>query len=433
MWKSPGTPVLLEESQLAVGLYVWLNMSWDEHPFLTNRFLIKSIKEIETIRSLGAAGRLYYYPEKSTTSPNRKAILETALADIEEEKSAGIISSNKAALAQEILRAERVKKDAYRVQKDAAVRAERAWENAARSTKDALLTMARSPKSAGEQLSLLSRETASTIAKGQEVLLHLLGDKKDSGPQFHALNTMTLCMVLGKRAGLTEAELGELALGALAHDAGKALIPAQIMKTWPRKKHEEDFYRQHVHLSVELATKSGVFSQPALDVIADHHEAVDGTGWPKGRKNISKGARILALVNLYDRLCTPEVPSREALMPSEALATLFRHHATTVDNELLRMLIKLLGIYPRGTVVKLSDDSLALVVAPGPDSLRPRVVIYTPEISKDLAPMLDLSHESDLKIVEALKPSSLPPDALEWLNPQQRLSYFYSVSNGQTN
>ena len=119
-------------------------------------------------------------------------------------------------------------------------------------------------------------------------------------------------------------------------------------------------------------------------------------------------------------------------MPSEALATLFRHHATKVDNELLRMLIKVLGIYPPGTVVKLSDDSLALVVAPGPDSLRPRVVIYTPEISKDLAPMLDLSHDGDLKIIEAIKPSTLPPDVLQWLNPQQRLSYFYSVNNLQS-
>lgn len=61
--------------------------------------------------------------------------------------------------------------------------------------------------------------------EGREVLLHLLGDKEGDGPQFHALNVMTLAMLLGKVAGLNEAQLAELAMGTLAHDIGKAGVP----------------------------------------------------------------------------------------------------------------------------------------------------------------------------------------------------------------
>jgi hypothetical protein len=46
------------------------------------------------------------------------------------------------------------------------------------------------------------------------------------------------------------------------------------------------------------------------------------------------------------------------------------------------------------------------------------------------APMLDLSKEHDLKVVEAIRPTELPPDVLLWLNPQKRLAYYFSVENG---
>ena len=236
-------------------------------------------------------------------------------------------------------------------------------------------------------------------------------------------------MLVGKKMGLTERELADLAMGALAHDAGKVQVPSQILKSGARKKHEEDFYRQHVMFSVQLATQSGAFSRETLTVIADHHEAPDGSGWPRARTESSRAARILAAVNRYDNLCTPEAEGVDPLMPAEALATMFRHEATRFDKTVLTVLIKLLGVYPPGTVVQLSDTSLAMVVGPGPTSLQPQVLIYAPELAKDEAPTLELHTEPSLKILEAIKPATLPPDVRAWLNPQQRLSYFFSVED----
>ena len=287
--------------------------------------------------------------------------------------------------------------------------------------------MVRTPKQAGAQLLDLSQKTASLISQGQEVLLHLLGDKQGEGPQFHALNVMTLSMLLGKAAGLGEQQLAELALGTLAHDIGKAKVPLHILKAKTRAKHEEDFYRMHGAYGLELAKVSGVFGPVALSVIADHHEYLDGSGWPLGKTNPGPAARIAAVVDRYDRLCSPESPEREALMPSEALARLFRTESAKFDQHLLKLLIKLLGVYPPGTLVRLNDESLGLVVSPGKDSLRPNILIYSPEMPKQEAPTIDLAQVAELKIEEALRPSALPADVLQWMNPRQRLSYFFST------
>lgn len=416
----------IDASQLVVGLFVWLDVKWDEHPFLSSRLMVKTQKDLVIIQALDTQGRLYYYPEKSTVVPG-----PVVQAPVEAPDEAALHAQEKAVLVQELQLLEKAKMDKLRLQKDAAARADRAWENAARATREALLNLPRSPKVAGEQLAQLSRETASIVTSGQEILLHLLGEKKDQGPQFHALNTMTLSMLVGKRAGLTERQLSDLALGALAHDAGKALVPLQILKTSRRKKHEEDFARQHVQFGLQFATQSGAFSPDALAVIADHHEAMDGSGWPSGKKDAGMGARILAMVDRYDRLCSPEATDRDPLMPAEALATMFRHEASKFDPILLTTLIKLLGVYPPGTVVQLSDGSLAMVVSPGRQSLQPKVLLYSPELPKDEAPVLELDTEPDIKIAEAVRPATLPLDVLEWLNPQQRLSYFFSVEDGR--
>ena len=422
MWKRPEKPIAINPSQVAIGLYVWLDMPWDDHPFLYNRFKISDAKQIASLRAIKSQGKLYYYPDKSAAEP------EPPLATQEDNAEVVADPIAEAAINEEIERRNKEKHEQRRQQKDVAARADRAWEQAAKVTREAMIGMTRSPKQAGAQLVDLSQKTASMIAQGQEVLLHLLGDKEGDGPQFHALNVMTLAMLLGKVAGLSEAQLAELALGTLAHDIGKAKVPAHILKSNARAKHEEAFYRQHGEYGVELAKISGVFGPTALSVIADHHEYIDGSGWPTGKTNAGPAARIVALVDRYDRLCSPESLGRDALMPAEALARLFRVESARFDQRLLSMLIKLLGVYPPGTLVKLNDESLGLVVSPGKESLRPTILIYSPEVDKRDAPTIDLAQIDELKIEESLRPSSIPADVLQWLNPRQRLSYFFSTN-----
>lgn len=411
-------------TQLVVGLYVWLDMKWMDHPFLTNRFLIKTEQDIAILRSLSLSGKLHYLPGKSLAEPLPPGGAPAAHDTLDDEQTRAA-----EALALEQQRLAMARREKIRQVKDAAARADRAWESAASATREALSTLSRSPRMAGKHLAQLSRETAASIAQGPNVLLHLLGTKEDQGPQFHALNVMTLCMLVGKKAGLTQNELSDLALAALAHDAGKSQIPLPILKNGHRKKHEEDHYRLHVKHSVQLAQESGAFNGRAIAMIGEHHEAVDGSGWPKGRSELSPGSRILAMTNRYDRLCAPESPDITPLMPSEALARMLRQEGSRHDPQLLAILITLLGVYPPGTVVRLNDGSLALVVSPGVDIHRPRILLYSPDLPDTEAPMLDLGKEPDLEVVDAIRPADLPVEVLQWLNPQKRLACFFSVED----
>ena len=88
MWNKPGQAVPIDPSQVVVGLYLWLDVRWDEHPFLSNRLMVKTPKDVAVIKSLDVTGRLYCYPDKSTTAipafvppePATDAVAEAAAA-----------------------------------------------------------------------------------------------------------------------------------------------------------------------------------------------------------------------------------------------------------------------------------------------------------------------------------------------------------------
>lgn len=415
MWKPPEQAVEIHPSQLTVGLFVDIDLPWNKHPFLYSKFRIANATQIAEIQALGLT-RLKYFPEKSTVSPAPLPPTPAAVVDAPRITPPSDFEAEKRARLQ--------------AQKDNARRAERGWENAAKQTREALTGLGRSPKQAGQLLSRLSLETAEKVSAGGEILLHLLGDKKSEGPHFHALNVMTLSMILGKSLKLAESELADLALGALAHDLGKARVPPHLLKAATRAKHEEDYYRSHVQYGIELARESGVFTAGALAIVSDHHEFLDRSGFPRGIANPGVLAGIVGLVNRYDRLCGPESPEKAALMPAEALSVLFARESAKFEKKLLGLLVKTLGIYPPGTIVLLNDGSLGLVVSPGKESLRPEILIYDPAMDKANAIVIDLHDAHELKIEESIRPSALPSEVLFWLNPRQRLSYFFSTESG---
>lgn len=424
MWLQSETPVPLHPSQIVVGLFVWLDLPWDEHPFLSSRVQITEASQAAMIQELPVAGKLYYYPSRSTAIPPAPDRGEPATGDSTRKDSASEAISLRIAIEKQ------EKLERMQRQRDAAARADRAWERAAKLTHEALAEMTRAPRQAGARLGELSKATANAVAQGHDVVLHLIGDKQGEGLQHHALNVMTLSVLVGKGAGLDASQLADLALGALAHDVGKLQIPAHLLKAKARVRHEEAFVRQHSAFGVELAKQSRDFTATALSIIGDHHEYLDGSGWPKGKTDLGLATRIVSLVDRYDRLSSPESPSREALPPAEALARMFRHEAKRFDHRLLSMLIHLLGVYPPGTLVRLHDQSIALVVSPGKDSLRPSVLIYDPQLARDAATPVDLALFPELKIEATLRPAMVPPEVLDWLRPRQRLSYFFSTNDG---
>ena len=69
MWKKPEKSVAIDPTQVTPGLYVWLGMPWDDHPFIYNCFKISDAKHIASLRAIKSKGKLYYYPDKSSAEP----------------------------------------------------------------------------------------------------------------------------------------------------------------------------------------------------------------------------------------------------------------------------------------------------------------------------------------------------------------------------
>jgi hypothetical protein len=162
-------------------------------------------------------------------------------------------------------------------------------------------------------------------------------------------------------------------------------------------------------------------------VIAQHHEQADGSGFPQ-RLNLDRmtaAARIVSLVNRYDNLCNPHVIARAAT-PHEALSAMFAQGKHKFDATMLSAFIRMMGVYPPGSIVQLTDDRYGLVaMVNATRPLKPKVLVHDPKVPSDEALVLDLEALPGLGIRRSLRASKLPPASQDYLAPRQRVTYFF--------
>jgi hypothetical protein len=130
-------------------------------------------------------------------------------------------------------------------------------------------------------------------------------------------------------------------------------------------------------------------------------------------------------VNRYDNLCNPKL-SAHAITPHEALALLFAQDRARVDTSILGAFIKMMGVYPPGSTVQLTDDRYAIVVSVNASRpLKPNVLVHDAAVPRDEALVLALESQPGIGIRRSVKPVQLPPAALEYLSPRHRVAYFF--------
>jgi hypothetical protein len=105
---------------------------------------------------------------------------------------------------------------------------------------------------------------------------------------------------------------------------------------------------------------------------------------------------------------------------------MFAQQKARFDGVVLSAFIRMMGIYPPGSVVQLNDDRFALVVSVNSNRpLKPQVVIHQPEIPRDEALVVDLETIPELGIRRSLKPIQLPKATMDYLSPRERICYFF--------
>jgi HD-GYP domain-containing protein (c-di-GMP phosphodiesterase class II) len=238
-------------------------------------------------------------------------------------------------------------------------------------------------------------------------------------------------MMVGLDLGLSRQDNEKLALGAFFHDVGELKYPAETLlrKGMMGQGELMEFLGAHSQYGVEIVEKIPNFPYEAVDVIRQHHERLNGTGQPSGKKyaQISTFAKIVMVVDFYDELCHHPDPAR-SLTPSEALSYLYVKYRQTLWQDAIVSLIKQLGVYPPSSLVQLNNQKVGIVTSVNFDNrLRPIILVYDEHASTEEPIVLNLAEEDDsLTIVEAIRPGDLAPHIRDCLNPRRMISYFPS-------
>ena len=403
---------LIEVSALRLGMVVHLDDGWMSHPFALSSFKITSEEQLATLRSIGRSV-LRWSPQDSEPEP----------AAAEPATGRPALTPDKQALAD----TRRVHREVLESQRRALAVCERQFGEATRASSLVFDNVAAQPADAGPAAEVLVRQLVDKMVGAEDLCIRLLSEGAGDKVSAHAVSVSVICLLMGRAFGLGEADMLDLGVGALLHDVGKLDIPFRYHH---REDHfnaaENKYYESHVATGTAHARRLGLSSGASV-VIAQHHEYSDGSGFPLGidSDRTTVLSRIVALVNAYDNLCNPPNPSR-AVTPHEAVAQLFAQGRHRFDTATLGAFIKMMGVYPAGSVVQLTDDRFALVVGVSfSRGLRPRVLVHDPKVPRDEAVILDLETVSGLGIRRSLKPMALPEAALGYLSPRPRVNYFF--------
>jgi len=416
----PAMTTPIHASALRIGMFVHLNVGWMSHPFPLSSFKLTSNEQIETIRSLGLM-RLTWSPERSDVEqPAVEAVAAESVAEVEE--------------APRPLDARQLARLALQAQLEVAQRCERQFTEACRDLRRTNDKVLADPAAANAEAQLLARALLDKMLVEGEPCLRVLGEMSSDRHASHALNVAVVSLMLGRQLNMPGGVLMELGVGALMHDVGKIALPDRVRL--PREDFnagEAALYRDHVAQGLILGRRMGLSADAQL-VIAQHHELADGSGFPSALllPRMSLPARIVALVNRYDNWCNAASPA-QSITPHEALSRLFAQCRSKFDETLLSAFIKMMGIYPPGSVVQLSDERFAMVMTVNAaHPLKPRVLVHDPAVPLEEAVHLDLEKTPQIGIRRSLKPAQLPARALDYLKPRQRISYFFDVESASS-
>ena len=414
--------------KLKVGMYVDLNCSWFKHPFASKTFKITSENELTIIRNLGLS----------------VVLVDPSLSDIERAEQRPADDSDTA-------------KDSVAIPSDASAQAPSSPDSApAHPTitryKESLQqadvvykqTLARSAKTltdigAGSKTGLMAaKEMVNSLADlisndaTSSAMGSLLGaqDLEDISV-LHAMNVSVLSMLLGRQFDLSHEQLQTLGTAGLLHDIGEQQLLPHLRKMGGRLTTKgRNAYQQHVDLGLSMLAKFPGLPDGVTDIIRQHHERVDGSGYPSQVKGsgLSLLSRILMVVDEYETLINaPDI--RQNLTPTEALSKLYLIGKTTFSEEVIVALIQTLSVYPPGTIVELNDRSLGLVISINLHTrMRPLVILYDPTVDQENPNIANLSLDTQRSIVRSVTRNELSRKVSDYLNLARWTGYFIKSS-----
>jgi HD-GYP domain-containing protein (c-di-GMP phosphodiesterase class II) len=223
----------------------------------------------------------------------------------------------------------------------------------------------------------------------------------------HSINCAILMVMFGRSLEIDKSSLQDLGVGALLMDIGMVKLPLLLtQKADSLSAQEIQRMQRHVDIALKLLEPIDGVSETSLTVIKQHHERLDGSGYPDGLRGaqISQYGRMAAIVDTYDSLTTAR-PYRDAFIPADALKKM-QDEDLGLDKDLVDKFVSCIGANPIGSLVKLASGKLAMVTRlNNHNPLSPVVMVFY-----NLTTKLDEVAQIDLSKVEDEIVGSVSPD-----------------------
>ena len=323
--------------------------SWIDHPFWRRRFVVKNPDDLQQIVGSGI-GEVWIDTARG---------LDVVAAAVPQPAVAGTRADATAAPAP-VARA------------PPAVEFKAEIERAARicsQGKAAVISMfqeARMGKAIdAAQAAPLVQEISDSVTRNPGALISLARLKTaDEYTYMHSVAVCALMIALARQLRLDEPATRQAGLAGLLHDLGKACISMEVLNK-PGKLNDAEFaqVKRHPQLGHELLVEGRGVGEIALDVCLHHHEKTDGSGYPHGLQadQISLYAKMGAVCDVYDAI-TSDRPYKRGWDPAESIRRMTEWTQGQFDARIFQAFVKSVGIYPVGSLLRLSSGRLAIVV-----------------------------------------------------------------------
>ena len=260
------------------------------------------------------------------------------------------------------------------------------------------------------------------VFRNQEAVAALLRLKESGEYRYHHGVSMAVwAAILGRHLGLHRDELEKLAVGCAMCDVGMTQLPPELLDQAENLSEQQlKIVRAHPTMGAELVSKSRDVDFEILAIIENHHERMDGSGYPRGIEGaaIPLLARIAGLVDTYDAMITAR-PYATARTSHEATQELLDCKGSLFQEALVEQFVQAIGLFPTGTMVELNTGEVAIVVTQNnARRLKPELVI-----------VLDADKErlETLKVVD-LADQSIAAEGERWI-ARELLPGTYGISS----
>lgn len=251
-----------------------------------------------------------------------------------------------------------------------------------------------------------SQQLVASMDRNPDALLCLTKIKeKDDYLLEHSLNVAIILANFARHIGMGDEAIQELAYAGFLHDLGKIQIDDAILHKPGRLTDAEmEEMKKHVTYGVDALNAASI-APHLIRVVSEHHERLDGRGYPMGKpaQEISKDGRMLAIADMFDAL-TADRCYKAGMSSQKAIKILLSEAPERLDKELLDQFIKCMGVFPVGSLVKLSNQKLAMVLKQNDSLAKPVVkVFYSLGGNHFLEPRdIDLSTDDRIHIEQAV-------------------------------